>query len=133
MPPPTAWAFQKNDALFYDTPAGAPSRIVVYTNVVNGRRIELPKALRIVLRTFLLRVSDDEPITACAIHDHYYTVLEAETGEGQTFRLGGAYMAAFDGDTFESDYTRIEGILDGDIEITVKAGQPVWQRRGAAA
>ena len=32
----------------------------------------------------------------------------------------------FDGDTFESDYTRVEGISGGDPVVTIKKDQPVW-------
>ena len=31
----------------------------------------------------------------------------------------------FDGDTLESDYIKIEGILNGALKITVKEGQPI--------
>ena len=41
---------------------------------------------------------------------------EQETSSGNTF----------DGDTFDSDYIRIEGIMDGDLNVTVKEGQSIW-------
>ena len=38
----------------------------------------------------------------------------------------GFYTNTFDGDTFDSDYIRIEGIVDGDLNVTIKEGQPIW-------
>ncbi len=111
------------NALFFDTPAGTPSKVVVSTDVVNGKSLEIPRPLRIVLRTFWLGASGNMP--ACSILDHFYTVQYAEDGIISAF--DGAYRAELDDDIFESDYTRIEGLLDGNLNITIKAGQPVWQ------
>ena len=38
----------------------------------------------------------------------------------------GFYTNTFDGDTFDSDYIHIEGIVDGDLNVTVKQGQNIW-------
>ena len=27
---------------------------------------------------------------------------------------------------FDSDYVRIEGIVDGNLNVTIKQGQPIW-------
>ena len=35
-------------------------------------------------------------------------------------------ILAFDGDRFDSDYMRIEGIIDGNLKITLKHGQNIW-------
>ena len=40
--------------------------------------------------------------------------------------VNGAYTATFDGDVFESDYTRIEGCASGDLKVTVTQDQPIW-------
>ena len=40
--------------------------------------------------------------------------------------IAGLPVSAADGDTFESDYTRIEGIREGKPEVTIKAGQAIW-------
>ena len=46
--------------------------------------------------------------------------------KGKVDLFDGLYRATFDGDVFESDYTRIEGISTGDIVLTIKKGQSVW-------
>ena len=46
--------------------------------------------------------------------------------KGTVSLFDGAYNATFDGDVFDSDYTRVEGISTGDFVVTVKQGQPIW-------
>ena len=45
---------------------------------------------------------------------------------GRVSMLGGFYNNTFDGDTFDSGYIRIEGIEDGNLNVTVRKGQPIW-------
>ena len=64
--------------------------------------------------------------------------LDASADPGQTGRkrcainiragamFDGAYTNTFDGDAFDSDYIHIEGIVDGDLNVTIKEGQPIW-------
>ena len=40
--------------------------------------------------------------------------------------FGDFYASTFNGDVFESAYTRVEGIRDGDLKVTLKKDQPIW-------
>ena len=61
---------------------------------------------------------------ALGVTDHFFAMCDGMDGEVSMF--DGFYTNTFDGDTFDSDYIRIEGILDGDLNITVKEGQSIW-------
>ena len=59
-----------------------------------------------------------------SLSDHFFALCDGTDGEVSLF--DGSYAATFDGDTFESDYMRVEGVIDGDLKITLKSGQPIW-------
>ena len=114
---------EKYNAVFYDTPAGTLSKVVLYTDLIDGQTLVVPRTMQIVLRAFWLGRSADMP--ACSILDHFYALRNPENGVVSAF--DGEYNATIDSNTFESDYTLIEGLLDDELNITIKAGQPVWQ------
>jgi len=49
-------------------------------------------------------------------------------GEGVSL-FGGFYKNSFDGDTFDSDYMRIEGIRDNELSVTLKKDQEIWPEK----
>ena len=59
-----------------------------------------------------------------SLTDHLFVLCDGTKGTISLF--DDAYHATFDGDVFDSDYTRVEGISTGDIVVTIKKDQPVW-------
>ena len=111
---------EKYNALFFDTPEGEKSLVKVMTDVLEGRDLEVPKSLRIVLRGFDLGAD----LPAYSLTDHFFAMNDGVGGKVSMF--DGFYEASFDGDVFDSDYTRIEGIVNNDLTVTVKQGQSIW-------
>ena len=112
---------EKYNVLFFDTPEGQKSLVKVVTNVLEGRELVMPRPVRIVLRG--LRIGGaDLPVYSLA--DNYFAMNDGTDGEVSMF--DGFYTATFDGDVFESGYTRIEGIRDNKLRITLRKGQPIW-------
>ena len=112
---------EKYNILFYDTPEGEKSLVKVVTDVLEERELEMPRPIRIVLRGFDIGGAD---LPVYSLTDHFFAMCDGTDGEARMF--DGFYNATFDGDTFESDYTKIEGILNNDLTITIKKGQPIW-------
>ena len=112
---------EKYNIMFFDTPAGEKSLVKFITDVLEARTLEMPKPLRVILRGFDLPGAE---YPAYSLTDHFFAMCDATDGEVSMF--DGFYNATFDGDVFDSDYTRIEGILDGDLTITIKQDQPIW-------
>ena len=112
---------EKYNIIFYDTPAGEKSLVKVITDVLEERELEMPRPIRIVLRGFDIGGAD---LPVYSLTDHFFAMCDGTDGEVRMF--DGFYNATFDGDTFESDYTKIEGILNNDLTITIKKGQPIW-------
>lgn len=111
---------EKYNALFFDTPEGEKSLVKVITYALEGRKLEVPRSLRIALRGHDLGA--DWPVYS--LTDHFFAMNDGTDGEVSMF--DGFYQAAFDGDIFDSDYIRIEGILNNDLTVTVKQGQGIW-------
>ena len=109
------------NAMFFDTPAGEKSLVKVVTDVLMGRDLETPLPMRIVLRGCYIAGAD---LPAYAISGHYFAMCDGTDGGVSLF--GDGYVNAFDGDVFDSDYIRIKGIMDGDLNVTVKQGQLIW-------
>ena len=112
---------EKYNALFFDTPKGERSLVKVITNTLEGRELEVPKSLRIVLRGFDIGGAD---YPVYSLTNHYFAMNDGTGGKVSMF--DGFYEATFDGDVFDSDYTRVEGIKSGDPTVTVKKDQSVW-------
>ena len=112
---------EKYNCMFFDTPEGEKSLVKVVTNVVGERDLDMPVPLRIVLRGFSLEGAD---LPVYSLTDHFFAMCDGTDGEVSLFE--GLYTNTFDGDTFDSDYIRIQGIVDGDLNITVKADQQIW-------
>jgi hypothetical protein len=110
--------------MFFDTPEGEHSQVLVISNVLMGRELETPKSLSMTLRAFAIRNAEHP---AYAINNHFYVLCDGTKGSVDLF--DGSYQATFDGDTFESRYLRIEGIRNSDPQVTLKAGQTVWPER----
>jgi hypothetical protein len=115
---------EKYNVMFFDTPAGQKSLVKVITNVLVDRDLEVPKALRIKLRGTVLEGAD---LPMFSLTDHYFVMCDGTDGKVSLFE--DFYQNTFDGDTFESDYLKIEGIADGQLNITVKKDQPVWPEK----
>ncbi|MBR1559442.1 MAG: hypothetical protein IJ646_04290 [Clostridia bacterium] len=114
----------KYNVVFFDTPAGERSLVMVITNVLDGRELELPKPLKVVLRAFEV---EGASLPAYGLTDHYFVMCDGTAGQVAMF--DGFYTNTFDGDTFESDYMRIEGIEDGELNVTIKKDQPIWPEK----
>ena len=112
---------EKYNCMFFDTPEGEKSLVKVVTNVVGKNELDMPVPLRIVLRGFHLEGAD---LPVYSLTDHFFAMCDGTDGEVSMF--DGFYTNTFDGDTFDSDYIRIEGIADGDLNVTVKEGQAIW-------
>ena len=112
---------EKYNVMFFDTPEGEKSQVMVVTDILEDREPDLPKKLAIELRSFDVENAD---LPAYSLGDIFYVMNDGTDGEVSLF--DGFYEAAIDADTFESDYVRIEGITNGDLSITVKADQPIW-------
>ncbi|MBQ8094422.1 MAG: hypothetical protein IJ242_12745 [Clostridia bacterium] len=111
---------EKYNVLFIDTPAGEKSFVKVMTNVLDDRELEVPKTMRVILRGVSLGA--DYP--AYSLTDHFMVLNNGTDGVVSMF--DDFYHATFDGDVFDSGYTRIEGIQDNDLTITLTEGQKIW-------
>ena len=111
---------ERYNVVFFDTAEGDESLAVLVTDLPEEREMDMPMALEIVLRGFNL--SADLP--AYSLTGHFFVMLDGSDGFVSVF--DGFYEASSDGDTFESDYTRIEGIREGKPVVTIKAGQAIW-------
>ena len=109
------------DVMFFDTPKGEKSLVKIVTDVLMGRTLETPLPMRIVLRGFQIEGAD---LQVYSLSDHFFAMCDGTDGEVSLFER--LYTNTFDGDTFDSDYIRIQGIVDGDLNITVKADQQIW-------
>ena len=112
---------EKYNCMFFDTPEGEKSLVKVVTDVLMERRLEMPRSLKVVLRGFDI-AGADWPVYS--LTDHFFALCDGRDGEVSMF--GAFYTNTFDGDTFDSDYIRIEGIVDGDLNVTIKKDQPIW-------
>ena len=136
---------EKYNVMFFDTPEGEKSLFKVITNVLEDRVMVLPKALNIRLRSYDLGAD----LPSYSLSDHFFAMNDgtpeakdaSDEPEGTDDRnvaddkeeivrrvsmFNGFYQAAFNGNAFESGYTRIEGIEEGDLTVTVKSGQDIW-------
>ena len=77
--------------------------------------------MQIVLRAFPIK-GTDQP--AYSMSDS--ALVLTDRGDGVIRALDGTYSAFYDENTFDSPYTKVEGVARGDLFVTIKAGQPVW-------
>ena len=113
---------EQYNMLFFDTLEKEPRSIIkLITNVLGNRDMETPRTLRIILREFAL---DGADLPGRSISGHLFAMNDGSDGSVSMF--DGFYKAAFDGDVFDSAYTRIEGISTGENRFTIKAGQSIW-------
>jgi hypothetical protein len=112
---------EKYNVFFFDTPEGQLSVVKVMTNTVDGYSMEMPVALEIVLRAFRVKGTD---MPAYSLYN--CALIMSERNNGVASALDGFYTATYDEDTFDSPYTRVEGISTGEINITLKKDQPIW-------
>ena len=112
---------EKYHCMLFDTPEGQKSIIKVVTNILEDHDIILPLAIRITLRSFTLEGAD---LPAYSLGDHILAMSDGT--DGTVSLLGGFYEAVFDGDTFESDYVRIEKIREGKPVVTLRKNQEIW-------
>ena len=115
---------EKYNVLFFDTPAGEKSLVKVITDVLEDRELDLPKTLRVVLRPIAIEGIE---LPAYSLTDHYFVMCDGTGGRVSLF--DGFYTNTFDGQTFESDYLKIEGVMDGNLKVTVKQDQAVWPEK----
>ena len=86
-------------------------------------QLEIPASLAIVLRDFRPFFKDaDWPVYK--VSDELFFMNDVTDGTGLLFAPD--YTVYFDGSTFDSTLTKIEGIDTGDCTVTVKADQPIW-------
>ena len=115
---------EKYDIMVFDTPEGEASLVKAVTNVLDGREMELPKTLKVTLRPFQI---DGADMPAYSLTDHFFILCDGTDGEVSLF--DGFYTNTFDGDTFDSDYIKIEGIVDDKLNVTIKKDQPIWPEK----
>ena len=112
---------EKYNVFFFDTPEGEMSLVKVVTNTMNGREMEMPMSLHLVLRAF--------PMTGAAVPAYCkadQVLILCDTENGKVNALNGAYSAVMNENVFESEYVQIEGLTDGNLTVTVKRDQPIW-------
>ena len=107
--------------VFFDTPAGEKSRVNVITHVLDGYELVLRTELQIVLRSHRMNGTD---LPVYSLSGHSFIMNDGTAGRISLF--DGEYTASFDGDVFESDYLRVEGIRENDLAVTIKKDQYVW-------
>lgn len=112
---------EKYNAFWFDSPDEERSLVKVLTNVVDESSLEMPRPIHILLRRYTLEGID---LPVYSLTDHLFLMCDGTKGTVSV--LDDAYTATFDGDVFDSDYTRVEGISTGDLAVTVKKDQPVW-------
>ena len=105
----------------FDSVGGEQSLVKLLTNVVSGKTLEVPRPIRVILRKYTMPGIN---LPVYSLTDHLFLMCDATAGDIDLF--GGEYHATFDGDIFDSNYTRVEGISTGDIVLTIKKNQPVW-------
>ncbi|MBQ8963249.1 MAG: hypothetical protein IJ089_05575 [Clostridia bacterium] len=119
---------EKYLVLCFDTPENEKSLVKIVTNVLEDRELDLPKSLRVKLRPFQIEGAD---LPAYSLTDHFFMVCDGTDGGVSLF--DGFYNNTFDGDTFDSDYIRIDGIMNNDLTVTIKKDQTVWPEKTGEA
>ncbi len=109
------------NVMFYASEDPEKSKVEVITDVLEGRELYTPSKLNVVLRQVKVSGADGN---AYSILNNVFALDDGTDGVVNV--VNGAYTATFDGDVFESDYTRIEGCASGDLKVTVKQDQPIW-------
>ena len=112
---------ERYNIMFFDTPEGKNSEVMIVTDVLGDRSLEMPRPLRIMLRKFWLPGVE---LPVFYLSGNSIVMLNGMNGEANLF--DGQYHNTFDGDIFESDYVVIEGLASGNVNITLKQNQPVW-------
>ena len=108
------------DAVCYDSEFGnGDARALIVTGLLTDRKLEMPASLQLGLRALKL---PNIPDPAWQLDNSVYVVNR----QGTASLFDGVYTVTFDGDTFDSGYTRIEGIRSGKPLVTLRKGQPVW-------
>lgn len=115
---------EKYNVVVFDTPADEKSLVKVITNVLQDRELEMPKSLRVALRGFDIEGAD---YPVYSLTDHFFVMCDGTDGHVSLF--DDFYTNSFDGDTFNSDYLKIEGIADNDLNITIKKDQAIWPEK----
>jgi hypothetical protein len=111
---------EKYNMAFFDTEEGEESLVVLLTDVLEDRDMDLPMPLEIILRSFEIRAD----LPAYSLTGHFLAMMDGSDGFVSLFN--GFYKATVDKNTFESDYVRIEGTKGGKPEVTIKSGQKIW-------
>ena len=112
---------EKYNVMFFDTPEGEKSLVKVITDVLMGHEIETPLPMRIVLRGFRL---DGADLPVYSISDHFFAMCDGTDGKVNMF--DDFYTNTYVDGVYDSEYIRIEGIVDGDLNVTFKGGQLTW-------
>jgi len=113
------------DVMFQDLSEEEDRALFDAHTLVPGQdaELEIPAALEIVLRDFgPFFEGADWPVYK--VSDELFFMNDATDGSALLFAPD--YTVAFDGSTFDSTLTKVEGIDTGDIAVTVKADQPIW-------
>ena len=92
--------------------------------MLEDRELEMPKTLKVILRAFKI---DGADMPAYSLTDHFFILCDGTDGEVSLF--DGFYNNTFDGDTFDIDYLRIEGIMDNRLNVTIKKDQIIWPEK----
>jgi hypothetical protein len=115
---------EKYLVMFYDTPEQEKNLVVLFSDVLENRELDMPKTMRVTLRSFSVAGSD---LPVYSLTDNFFIVCDGTVGQVSLFDE--FYTNTFDGQTFESDYLRIDGIRDGNISVTIRKGQPIWPEK----
>ena len=107
--------------MFFDTPEGKNDLVKIVTDVLGDRNLEMPRSFSIPLRGVMM---EGAAYPAYSISNHLFVLAKVVDGAVNLF--DSFYIASFDGDTFESAYTKVEGIRNGELTVTIKKNQPIW-------
>ena len=95
--------------------------LTVYTNLPGGDKLEMPASMKVQLREIAVDFSDGPVYSAAGC---LYMLNKLENGKASLF--DGYYNVTFDGNTFDSGFTRIEGVNTGNPVVTLTHDQPIW-------
>ena len=115
---------EKYNILFFDTPAGEEPLVMLITDVLDDRVLEMPRTLKVHLRTFQI---DGADLPAYSLSNHLFVMCDGTDGLVSLF--DGFYTNTFDGDIFDSAYVRIDGIKNNNLNVTIKKDQPIWPEK----
>ena len=97
------------------------ANLTVSTDLPGNDNLEMPASMKLRLRKISVDFTD-EPVYSAA--GCLYMLNRLVDGKASLF--DGYYNVTFDGNTFDSGFTRIEGVNTGNPVVTLTHDQPIW-------